>query len=289
MRNLEQYLELAETMTVKVGGFNVTMITKEEVQEFISNVHGQTFTNMSQAKKLTNLSYLGSINGSTKVMKGMKEFNVPTYIVYLKPYKTAFGNVCAMGANCIDICLDTSGRVLMDKKEMKILRARAFRTILFYVNRDYFNAWLFAEINSAVTRYPDVQIRVNGTSDISPLMFKVNGVNMLQAFPDAQFYDYTKISKRIELTNTYSNYHITFSYDGDNKDQCIEALNKGINVAVVFDGDIPKSYWGYNVFSMDKTDLRSFDTAQGEIGYLKLKKTLNPEKTTNFVQDNVTI
>ena len=54
-------------------------------------------------------------------------------------------------------------------------------------------------------------VRLNGTSDLSPEQFHLEGVNILEIFPEVQFYDYTKVYKRIELTKKYTNYDITFS------------------------------------------------------------------------------
>ena len=81
-------------------------------------------------------------------------------------------------------------------------------------------------------------LRLNGTSDISYENYKFdNGLNIFECFKDLQFYDYTKVDKRMskylkgELPN---NYHLTFSRDEDNQFKVIETLNNGGNVAVVF-------------------------------------------------------
>ena len=63
-------------------------------------------------------------------------------------------------------------------------------------------------------------IRLNCTSDINLEEFELNGKNILQLFPDTQFYDYTKVLKNTTLTEKYSNYDITFSYSGENWEDC---------------------------------------------------------------------
>lgn len=280
MKSLKQYIDKCADVFINVKGEDKLLIGRDEMVDFVSRVYDAGFVNRSQATRLTNISYLGGVDVSAKIKKG-KKLNVATYVMYLKPYKSLFGNNCAKGQNCYKPCLDTSGRVKMDIKEFKILRARYFRTILFYVNREYFNSWLFAEIDAQSKLHDSFMVRLNGTSDLSPLLFKVDGVNVLDAFPDVQFYDYTKISKRAELIR--DNYHLTFSFDGYNMDECLEMMSRGINVSIVVDGSMPESYLGVEVFSMDETDLRPLDEQKGKFGYLKLKETLNKVYDTKFI------
>jgi hypothetical protein len=86
-------------------------------------------------------------------------------------------------------------------------------------------------------------VRLNGTSDLSPELFvdPDTGLNVLQLFPNVQFYDYTKVYKRIALMEKYPNYDLTFSYDGYNDEECKKFLENGGKVAVVFFSDkMPK-------------------------------------------------
>lgn len=285
MKNLQQYIDKCADVFVSVKGQDKLLIGKDEMVEFVTKVFSASFTNRSQATRLTNLSYLGGVDVSAKIKKGQKLY-VSTYVMYLQSYKSLFGNTCAKGQNCYKPCLLTSGRVKMDIKEFRILRARYFRTILFYVNREYFNRWLFAEIDAhsklhSFSTSNSFMVRLNGTSDLSPLLFKVDGVNVLDAFPDIMFYDYTKISKRAELIR--DNYHLTFSFDGYNMDECLDMMSRGINVSIVVDGPMPEKYMGVDVFSMDDTDLRPLDEQKGKFGYLKLKETLNKDYDTKFI------
>ena len=48
----------------------------------------------------------------------------------------------------------------------------------------------------------EFSIRLNGTSDLSLLTFKLGGKNILEIFNDVQFYDYTKVANRFNICNT---------------------------------------------------------------------------------------
>jgi hypothetical protein len=106
----------------------------------------------------------------------------------------------------------------------------------------------------------EFSVRLNGTSDLSPEIMKKDGKNILEIFPDVQFYDYTKVYNRTKLMKFYPNYDITFSYDGYNWDQCEQFLNDGGKVAVVFDSEtMPKTYKGYKVIDANGYDMRYLD------------------------------
>ena len=279
MRTLQNFQDLCEDVTINVKGETKTIVSKQDLQAFIAKVYGAGYVNRSQAKKLTKLTYLMGINTSAKVVKGQKK-DYQTAILYLKPYKTAFGNSCPMGAPCADDCLDESGRVKLDIKEFKILRARYLKTVMFYVNRNYFNAWLHDEITAYSAKHGDMlMVRLNGTSDINPKLFG----NPMEAFPSVSFYDYTKVLNRTAIADQYENYHLTYSYSGTNDAEANEAMNRGYNVSFVLDGPMPLRFNKRKVFTMDDTDLRPLDEERGAFGYLKLKGTLNGIKNREFV------
>ena len=93
---------------------------------------------------------------------------------------------------------------------------------------------------------------------------------MARRFPSLPFYDYTKLEKPWQ--RTMRNYHLTFSFSGENDRACGQALAHGINVAVVFRGELPKRWGGYDVIDGDRSDLR-FDDPVGVIVGLR-EKTL---------------
>lgn len=187
-----------------------------------------------------------------------------TAIMYLKPYKTAGINLCAMAeqAKCIDPCLVGAGRGQMSSVQAGRLR----KTEWFIRDRAGFMAQLYADLESFVSycakRGIHPCVRLNGTSDIRWELIGVNGFrNIMEAFPMVTFYDYTKIANRRGLP---ANYHLTWSYSAANaayaKQEAVAKVN-GLNIAVVFrrKGDIPASFLGLPTIDGDRDDMRFLD------------------------------
>jgi hypothetical protein len=187
-----------------------------------------------------------------------------TAIMYLKPYKTAGINLCAMAeqAKCIDPCLVGAGRGQMDSVQAGRLR----KTEWFIRDRQGFMAQLVADLESFVSycskRGIQPCVRLNGTSDIRWELIPVEGhKNIMEAFPSVVWYDYTKIANR---RNVPANYHLTWSYSGANeayaKQHAIAKAN-GLNIAVVFrrKGDIPTQFLGLPTIDGDRDDMRFLD------------------------------
>jgi hypothetical protein len=244
------------------------------------------FTTIGNAKKLTGLSYLGSVASSSKIAKGLK-YNEMTYILYLAPASLSGYNVCPMSTEeCRTACLSESGHNRIDVKKNAINKARIKKTKLFFEHREFFMGWLVTEITKAKIdagmKGYQFSVRINGTSDISLESFKLNGKNILQMFPLVPFYDYTKVAKRFDMLNKYDNYDLTYSFSGHNMVQCLELLSKGNGrVAMVFEGKVlPKTFMGYDVIDGDEYDMRYYDM-QGVIVGLKFKKVRNKIDTTN--------
>ena len=66
-------------------------------------------------------------------------------------------------------------------------------------------------------------------------------------FPNVQFYDYTKIFKRMKAYvngQLPSNYHLTYSLNEDNKELAFEVLKMKGNISAVFRKYLPKTYQG---------------------------------------------
>ena len=88
------------------------------------------FTTIGNAKKLTKLSYLGSVASSSKIAKGLK-YNEMTYILYLAPASQSGYNVCPMSTEeCRTACLTESGHNRIDVKKNNINKARIAKTKL---------------------------------------------------------------------------------------------------------------------------------------------------------------
>jgi hypothetical protein len=235
------------------------------------------YLNRAQAKRMTGLSYLGGINTSSKIKKGLK-YDEMTYILYLAPADRSGYEVCPMrSSECTAACLNESGHNRIDIHDNVINNARITKTKLFFEQRAFFMGWLQDEIAAAKAKAHAAgkrfSVRLNGTSDLSPEQFHLNGKNILEMFPEVQFYDYTKVAKRIQLTKKYSNYDLTFSYSGTNAVQCQDALLQNVRVAVVFE-KLPTEFWGHPVIDGDLYDMRYIDESSVIVG-LKYKKVRN--------------
>jgi hypothetical protein len=238
-------------------------------------------------RELKNLgvSYLGSVAQSKK-MKLSYDNGTMTYCVYLAPADMSGYNVCPNSEYCKQFCLNGSGQNKCDElargiEGSKINQSRIKKTRLFHENKAVFMALLIHEINKykkqAEKRGMGFSVRLNGTSDLSPLAFRdpETGKNILELFPDVQFYDYTKVPTRIKLMQQYPNYDLTLSYNGYNWDECEKFLNEGGKVAVVFfDEKMPKSYHGFPITDGNEYDMRYLDPAKHVIG-LHYHKTAN--------------
>jgi len=203
-----------------------------------------------------------SVGNNAKTVKGDGSEYL-TAILYMAPADNLQGvNVCAMAevAGCKAACLYTAGRGKMNSVQAGRLR----KTMLWRDDRVAFLQQLREDITKfqAYCLKRDIQpvVRLNGTSDI---MWEKH-IDMETEFPMVQFYDYTKIVKRVYKTLPV-NYDLTLSYSEANAAYALSVLqaheDTGANVAVVFrDKDtIPTSFAGSKVLDGDKDDLRFLD------------------------------
>lgn len=233
------------------------------------------FETRAQAKRVLPFTYLAGVNSSAKIVKGKKR-GFRTLVLYLTPSKGSGFQVCPNAtAKCIEACLHDSGHVRLETQSGKriIRNARIWKTRFLHLNPSGFNALLFAEIESAkrnaIKAGDRFAVRLNGTSDLSPNRFALNGRNVLEHFPDVQFYEYTKVPERVALAREFSNLHITFSYTGEaeNKRESLAILQAGGNVAIVFAGkQLPAKWNGFQVVDGDESDLRFLDEPGTVIG-----------------------
>lgn len=237
------------------------------------------FVNKTQARKVTGIGYLGTVSMTTKHKKSIK-YGELTYSLYLSPAKMSGYEVCpGRTAECTKLCLNESGMNTMTQKKKGdvINNSRIKKTRLFFEDRELFMGWMIKEIQEAQKQADKLgfkfSVRLNNTSDISPLDFVLNGQNILEIFPDTQFYEYTKVPNRAELMKSYKNYDLTFSYTGYNWDLCKSMLENNIRVAVVFK-EIPEIFKGYTVVNGDLYDMRYKDTEPVIVG-LKFKRVRN--------------
>ena len=174
-----------------------------------------------------------------------------------------------------------------------IQQARIRKTKSFFENRVEFMATLVKDIELAIKQSKKMDLvpvfRLNGTSDLAWEKYEVvrNGKlfrNIFTAFPEVQFYDYTKVLGR--KVKEYSNYQLTFSAADGNDSDVLKAMNEGLNVAVVFGIKktlpMPVDYLSRPVFNGDESDLRFLDPKGVIVGlYAKGKAK---KDTTGFVK-----
>lgn len=225
-----------------------------------------------------------SISADAKTIKG-ETIGYLTGILYLAPAKTTKYNTCSMAekAQCDKACLYSAGRGAFNN----VQQSRIDKTLYFYEDRENFMLQLAANIKALIKKAQSKGlkplVRLNGTSDIrwENIPFEYHA-NIMEAFPNVQFYDYTKDANRKDLP---ANYDLTFSYSGvDSFAPYVQkAQSKGMRMAVVFrkESSIPATFKGILVISGDKSDVRHLDD-QGVIVGLYAKGAAKRD-TTGFV------
>jgi len=217
-----------------------------------------------------NLRKLGG--RSVKTDKGTKK-GVLTLPVYLSPATEGGRTMCPMATDgCASSCLGhSSGHMRLDVQT----RARIARTMLWQLFPEEFKRQLRTEIAVHVRRSQRKDmipaIRLNGSSDVR---WEKHGIP--QAFPDVQFYDYTKLPAKSRASRP-DNYHLTFSVSerANSLDMAREWLDAGANAAIVVAGKshkvndakraaselVESGYLGYPCIDGDETDVRYDDPA----------------------------
>lgn len=254
---------------------------------------------------IPNQNKLIAVNSSVKIAKGTNK-HWDTGIVYLSPYWSFDGshNLCpSASAGCRSTCLVTSGQL----KNPAPKQSQLDKTNFWLKDPNGFLSQAHKEIESLVRSHSkpgknSLTIRLNGTSDIpfEKKSYTYKGVtykSIMDAFPNVQFYDYTKIYDR--LGKTPRNYHLTFSASEINTELWKKALERGFQVAMVFGSQpgkvskatkeyiktpdpLPKTYHGYKVIDGDDTDL-TFTRPKGVIIGLRMKGKAEND-TTGFVK-----
>jgi hypothetical protein len=246
-----------------------------------------------------------NIDANAKTVKGQKQ-GYMTAVLYLAPYSTSGVNLCPMAdqAGCAAGCLNTAGRGGISKDsavfatdggelpDNAIQRARIARAELFNNNREAFMLQLVKEIQAfrrkAERKGLIPAVRLNGTSDILWETIPVGDhANIMAMFPELQFYDYTKVYKRV-MRPLPANYHLSVSYSEASQKYALSAATvteqSGINLVVVFRDKLPETYLGRPVINGDESDLRFLDDT-GVIVGLKAKGRAKKDTTSGFVID----
>ena len=221
---------------------------------------------------MTKYNFIGNLiraGGDAKTVKG-NDSGYLTAIMYMTPWKTLGANLCPMAetAGCLDGCLNTAGRGAMNS----VQTGRARKAQWFVRDVQGFMQQLIKDLvrfqNYCAKRDLKPAVRLNGTTDIRWELIKVDGdKTIFELFPEIMFYDYTKIANRpLDIPN----YKLTFSYSEASPayaKQCKIALDRGMNIAVVFrtKESIPSNFLGLPTIDGDKTDLRFLDPSQSVV------------------------
>ena len=235
------------------------------------------------------------IDNNAKVVKGLKQ-NISTAIIYLAPSNASgVTNTCTSASRgCRAACLFTSGRGRMNP----IREARINKTKFLVNDEEKFLRQLWKETANHIKLSDKKDLfaaeRLNGTSDLRWEDYKLDGQNIFEAFPNLQFYDYTKhIDRAVAFANGKlpKNYHLTFSRSENTSDSTVrDLLKRGVNVAVVYWKELPaEDFGGFEVIDGDKNDAR-FKDPIGKIVGLKYKPSAGEkEKVEAFIRETKTV
>ena len=218
---------------------------------------------------------------NTKIIKGEKK-GYKTFILHLAPATLSGYNVCPMATKgCKTVCLNTAGM----GRFTNVQKARIEKTKFLFQDRDAFIHMLKKEIKSAILSAKNKDLipcfRLNGTSDLD--WTSKNFGEIPQSFPDIQFYDYTKVKKRLDTKPP--NLYLTYSASENDSDEVLTSIIKnGHNIAQVFFGKNPEVYLGYKVLNGDEDDLRFLD-AQGCFVGLSAKGDAKKVDSYGFVKN----
>ena len=233
------------------------------------------------------MKLLDCSGGNTKLAKNNKDVKLRVAGLSMMPDDT----VCIMRwiAACANECLKLAGRGTFNAVE----QARQSKTDWYHADRKAFIAQLIHEITlfEKLCKKNGVEcwIRLNVLSDVRWELMQ-NGA-IPQRFPNVNFYDYTKISKR--LKKLPANYQLMFSYSKaeDYQTYVEQALQTDVPMSVVFLGPMPKTFLGKEVVNGDVSDILNLYQRGKIIGltYKVAKAKAGEDKVdprkSNFVVD----
>lgn len=209
------------------------------------------FTSKAAAlRHLRNAGYpmaglLSAPESNPKVAKNGK-LGILASPLHLAPARVSGFEVCPQRSEgCTAICLHYAGNPAYMGNKAK---SRAIKTQAYFNERAAFMALVIFEIAALEAKAHKAgmvpAVRPNATSDIpwERVPVTIDGVryaSMMEAFPNVQFYDYTKVTKRmlasLERGERWpTNYHLTFSRTEANEDDCVKVTMRGGTVAAVF-------------------------------------------------------
>jgi hypothetical protein len=223
--------------------------------------------------------YAGKLLGSNFKLK---KSDTQTRGLSLLPHKLAIGggdkakgfDLCPSSTEgCRRTCIYQSGNAMFKG----VNEGRYQKTRFFFEHKRVFLNFLEAELSAFRGA-----VRLNVFSDVPWEHFLD-----MESMHWIQFYDYTKIVRRYDnfLKGVLpKNYHLTFSYSGENGGDCLNFLSVGGVVSIVVKGRKPKTFGGYPCIDGDDNDMRWKDPA-GHVVVLKYKNSMT-NKDANKTEDN---
>lgn len=221
------------------------------------------------------MKLLDTSGGNTKLKKNNKDVTGRTAGLSLLPNIM----LCPMQvvAQCKGPCLEAAGRGGFDS----VRDARQAKSDYYKNDRVGFIKQLKRELTNferlckknGVVPY----VRLNVISDVQ-WELATNG-SIPQSFPAINFFDYTKVAKR--LTKMPRNYKLMFSYSKAPayQKQVALALKSNVPMSVVFYGPMPATFMGKVVVNGDNSDIENLKH-EGKVIGLKYKvakgKGINP-------------
>ena len=229
------------------------------------------------------MKLLDTSGNNTKLRKNNKDIKIRVAGLSLYPIDT---RICPYQdiAQCKAPCLSDSGFAKVYKS---VNNSRKAKTDFYLYDKENFIIQLKNELynfeklckKQQVTPY----IRLNVISDIQ-WELKANG-SIPQTFPGIQFYDYTKIAKR--LGKTPDNYELMFSYsNAPGYQQSVrKALKTDVPISVVFYGTMPSHFMNKKVVDGDSSDIVNLSYKNKIVGlkYKSVGDKINPVDSTFIV------
>jgi hypothetical protein len=192
---------------------------------------------------------------ASNVKTAKSQDNRPDYTIVtlsLSPATAAPGlpsNCPGSSKSCEDSCV---GNINVGLAQIwpQIMASRIKKTVFFRENREAFMRQMVAEIEHERDRCfqnsTRLALRINCFSDIIWERIPVpgtistaapHGKNLMELFPDCDWWDYTKLHSRLHDKSLPENYSLTASWSElpKHQDACAEILHNGLgNVAIVF-------------------------------------------------------
>ena len=256
--------------------------------------HTSTLLTVNNNPKTNPDLAIGYLIGTLYLAPQKNILNAPHYGIQYDPkaINLAKINLCKNATTgCSTACLYHQGafkHALFQKNKVK--QARLKRTLKFLTQRDSFFEKLIKEIKAlkrkAKRKELTPMLSLNGTSDIlwekESFTYKEKEYkNIMELFPEIDFFDYTKYDILKSRKKLPKNYHLTYSRAGTHRGKLIDDwttlttyLNKNINIAIVCTKTIKEKLLENNTYE-------NYKIINGDLYHNRVKdKPLKDEKGT---------